>query len=53
MDKKQIAGDGMVTGYGKIDGRLVFVYAYDFTVVQFLKPAVYFFSCHGSFSLLL
>ena len=29
MDKKQIAGDGMVTGYGKIDGRLVFVYAYD------------------------
>lgn len=31
MDKKQIAGDGMVTGYGKIDGRLVFVYAYDFT----------------------
>lgn len=31
MDKKQIAGDGMVTGYGKIDRRLVFVYAYDFT----------------------
>lgn len=31
MDKKQIAGDGMVTGYGKIDGRLVFIYAYDFT----------------------
>ena len=31
MEKKQIAGDGMVTGYGKIDGRLVFVYAYDFT----------------------
>ena len=26
-----IAGDGMVTGYGKIDGRPVFVYAYDFT----------------------
>ena len=32
MEKKQIPGDGMVTGYGKIDGRLVFVYAYDFTV---------------------
>mgnify|MGYP003204156850 FL=1 len=32
MEKKQIAGDGMVSGYGKIDGRLVFVYAYDFTV---------------------
>ena len=31
MEKKQIAGDGMVTGYGKIDGRPVFVYAYDFT----------------------
>ncbi|NLV52093.1 MAG: acyl-CoA carboxylase subunit beta [Bacteroidales bacterium] len=31
MEKKQIAGDGMVTGYGKIDGRLTFVYAYDFT----------------------
>ena len=32
MEKKQIPGDGMVTGYGKIDGRPVFVYAYDFTV---------------------
>ena len=31
MDKKEIPGDGMVTGYGKIDGRTVFVYAYDFT----------------------
>lgn len=31
MEKKQIAGDGMVSGYGRIDGRLVFVYAYDFT----------------------
>ena len=31
MEKKQIAGDGIVTGYGKIDGRPVFVYAYDFT----------------------
>ena len=29
--KDILAGDGMVTGYGKIDGRLVFVYAYDFT----------------------
>lgn len=33
MDKNKIAGDGMVSGYGKIDGRLVFVYAYDFTVL--------------------
>lgn len=32
MDKSKIPGDGVVSGYGKIDGRLVFVYAYDFTV---------------------
>jgi propionyl-CoA carboxylase beta chain len=32
MDKNRIAGDGMVVGYGKIDGRLVFVFAQDFTV---------------------
>lgn len=32
MDKSHIAGDGVVSGYGCIDGRQVFVYAYDFTV---------------------
>lgn len=32
MPKKKILGDGMVTGYGSIHGRLVFVYAFDFTV---------------------
>lgn len=32
MEKKKIPGDGMVTGYGTIHGRLVFVYAFDFTV---------------------
>ncbi len=32
MDKKKIPGDGVVTGYGKIDGRLVYVYSQDFTV---------------------
>lgn len=32
MDKKKIPGDGIVTGYGKIDGRLVYVFAQDFTV---------------------
>ncbi|HDP68831.1 MAG TPA: acyl-CoA carboxylase subunit beta [Candidatus Marinimicrobia bacterium] len=32
MQKKKILGDGMVTGYGSIHGRLVFVYAFDFTV---------------------
>ncbi|WP_394706841.1 acyl-CoA carboxylase subunit beta [uncultured Bacteroides sp.] len=32
MDKNVIPGDGVVSGYGKIDGRQVFVFAYDFTV---------------------
>ena len=32
MDKSKIAGDGVVSGYGKIDGRLVYVFAQDFTV---------------------
>ena len=32
MDKNKIPGDGIVSGYGKVDGRQVFVYAYDFTV---------------------
>ncbi|MBM3434734.1 MAG: methylmalonyl-CoA carboxyltransferase [Bacteroidetes bacterium] len=32
MDKNKIMGDGVVAGYGKIDGRLVYVFAQDFTV---------------------
>src|SRR5687768_4654390 len=32
MEKRKILGDGVVTGYGKIDGRLVYVFAQDFTV---------------------
>ena len=32
MEKKRILGDGVVTGYGTIDGRLVFVFSQDFTV---------------------
>ncbi len=32
MDKKKIYGDGVVTGYGTIDDRLVYVFAQDFTV---------------------
>ncbi len=32
MDKNKILGDGVVSGYGKIDGRLVYVFAQDFTV---------------------
>jgi acetyl-CoA carboxylase carboxyltransferase component len=33
MDKSHPFGDGVVTGWGKIDGRLVYVYAQDFTVL--------------------
>ncbi len=32
MGDKKIAGDGMVTGYGKVDGRLIYLFAQDFTV---------------------
>jgi propionyl-CoA carboxylase beta chain len=32
MEKQKIPGDGVVTGYGAIDGRLVYVFAQDFTV---------------------
>lgn len=32
MDKQQFYGDGVVTGYGTINGRLVYVFAQDFTV---------------------
>ena len=31
LGDKKILGDGVVTGYGKIDGRLVYVFAQDFT----------------------
>ncbi len=32
MDEQHILGDGVVTGYGTINGRLVYVFAQDFTV---------------------
>ena len=32
MEKKKLLGDGLVSGYGTVDGRLVAVYAQDFTV---------------------
>ena len=32
MDKTRFDGDGVVTGMGTIDGRLVYVYAQDFTI---------------------
>src|SRR5437588_11267474 len=32
MSGKKILGDGVVTGYGSVEGRQVFVFAQDFTV---------------------
>ena len=32
LDKKRVLGDGVVTGYGNINGRLVYVFSQDFTV---------------------
>ena len=32
MDKKKYLGDSVVTGWGTIDGRLVYVFSQDFTV---------------------
>ena len=32
MEKKRIYGDGVVSGYGRIEGRHVFIFAQDFTV---------------------
>jgi propionyl-CoA carboxylase beta chain len=32
LEKEQYLGDGVVTGYGHIDGRLVYVFSQDFTV---------------------
>src|SRR6202007_210540 len=32
MDQQQPLGDGFITGFGRIDGRLVYVFAQDFTV---------------------
>jgi len=33
METKVFPGDGVVTGYGTIDGRIVYVYSQDFTVI--------------------
>jgi len=32
IDKQHFLGDGVVTGHGTIDGRIVFIYAQDFTI---------------------
>ncbi|MDX9864627.1 MAG: carboxyl transferase domain-containing protein, partial [Anaerolineaceae bacterium] len=33
LDDEKLLGDGVVTGYGQIDGRTIYVYAQDFTVI--------------------
>jgi propionyl-CoA carboxylase beta chain len=33
MEKKRVLGDGVVTGYGTIDGRLAYAFSHDFTVI--------------------
>ncbi len=33
LEKKKILGDGVITGHGTIDGRVVYVYSQDFTVL--------------------
>ena len=33
MQEKVFLGDGVVTGYGTVDGRLVYIYSQDFTVL--------------------
>ena len=33
LDKEVYPGDGVVTGYGKVNGRLVYVFSQDFTVM--------------------
>ena len=32
MEDQKFYGDGFITGYGRVEGRLVFVFAQDFTV---------------------
>src|ERR1043165_1684651 len=32
MEEQQFYGDGVITGYGSVNGRLVYVFAQDFTV---------------------
>src|SRR4026208_1545684 len=32
LDKEKYLGDGVVTGYGKINGRLTYIFSQDFTV---------------------
>ncbi len=33
MEKNKLSGDGVVTGYGRINGRLVYIFSQDFTIL--------------------
>src|SRR3989338_8463192 len=33
MEKQKFLGDGVITGYGKVEGRLVYLFAQDFTIL--------------------
>ena len=33
MEKTVFEGDGVVTGYGTVDGRIVYIFSQDFTVI--------------------
>nr|MCU0319751.1 methylmalonyl-CoA carboxyltransferase [Flavobacteriales bacterium] len=33
LDKQKFLGDGVITGFGRVDGRLVYVFSQDFTVL--------------------
>ncbi|HUR62746.1 MAG TPA: acyl-CoA carboxylase subunit beta [Candidatus Thermoplasmatota archaeon] len=41
MDRKHFLGDGVVTGWGTVDGRLTYVFAQDFTVLGGSLGGVY------------
>jgi propionyl-CoA carboxylase beta chain len=41
MADKKVPGDGVITGYGRVDGRLVYVFAQDFTVFGGSLSAAY------------
>ena len=32
-NKDEIYGDGVVTGYGRVDGKLIYVFSQDFTIL--------------------
>jgi propionyl-CoA carboxylase beta chain len=41
LDRQKVHGDGVVTGYGRVEGRQVFVFAQDFTVFGGSVAAVF------------